>query len=622
MEKSSIKILIGLFIIGRIIILIFLNRTKTKIYLYQIFNVIINSTKLIFNYSWIYIFLCIIFSVFQGFFPIISLLIMQKMINAIQMKNIGQDIFLKLIFIYIVLEMIDLMAVEIYNLYSTTFMKRFTRHIEILMLEKANRLTTKDFENKEIYDLINRAQSQNGATVIDYFNSWILIFQQAITIFSSIIIIISYQYWIVILIIIAPVIQFYYSQKLGHEQYEISMKRTSEERKCWYINFLMLLGNSIKETILYGLGNLFINQYGKLKEKFILQDYKIMKKTFEMNFIIIIIGQLFTGVIYFHILLNGFWQKIYMGDVTTYITCITTIKNGIEVILSMMSTIYSKSLYMELLFRFFDIPEKTELNKTKLKIDNIEKIELKHLYYKFTEDSGYVLKDINLELKKNSPIALVGRNGSGKSTLIKIILGIYDDYEGDILINGINLHNIEKENYYNKISCVFQDYTKYEASVKENVGYGNLDQINNEDLIKESLIKSGLDINQLGSNKLNTILGYWFGENQLSEGQWQKIAISRAMMKDADFYILDEPDAALDGIAENDMLLTYKKMFENKFGIFVSHKTHHLNLLCENIIVLNNGQIAECGNHEELIEKEGIYHQLYSSQIISKLETN
>ncbi|WP_236874811.1 ATP-binding cassette domain-containing protein [Clostridioides difficile] len=607
---------------GVIIILIFLNRTKTKNYLYQIFNVIINSTKLIFNYSWIYIFLCIIFSVFQGFFPIISLLIMQKMINAIQMKNIGQDIFLKLIFIYIVLEMIDLMAVEIYNLYSTTFMKRFTRHIEILMLEKANRLTTKDFENKEIYDLINRAQSQNGATVIDYFNSWILIFQQAITIFSSIIIIISYQYWIVILIIIAPVIQFYYSQKLGHEQYEISMKRTSEERKCWYINFLMLLGNSIKETILYGLGNLFINQYGKLKEKFILQDYKIMKKTFEMNFIIIIIGQLFTGVIYFHILLNGFWQKIYMGDVTTYITCITTIKNGIEVILSMMSTIYSKSLYMELLFRFFDIPEKTELNKTKLKIDNIEKIELKHLYYKFTEDSGYVLKDINLELKKNSPIALVGRNGSGKSTLIKIILGIYDDYEGDILINGINLHNIEKENYYNKISCVFQDYTKYEASVKENVGYGNLDQINNEDLIKESLIKSGLDINQLGSNKLNTILGYWFGENQLSEGQWQKIAISRAMMKDADFYILDEPDAALDGIAENDMLLTYKKMFENKFGIFVSHKTHHLNLLCENIIVLNNGQIAECGNHEELIEKEGIYHQLYSSQIISKLETN
>ncbi len=622
MEKSSIKILIGLFIIGVIIILIFLNRTKTKNYLYQIFNVIINSTKLIFNYSWIYIFLCIIFSVFQGFFPIISLLIMQKMINAIQMKNIGQDIFLKLIFIYIVLEMIDLMAVEIYNLYSTTFMKRFTRHIEILMLEKANRLTTKDFENKEIYDLINRAQSQNGATVIDYFNSWILIFQQAITIFSSIIIIISYQYWIVILIIIAPVIQFYYSQKLGHEQYEISMKRTSEERKCWYINFLMLLGNSIKETILYGLGNLVINQYGKLKEKFILQDYKIMKKTFEMNFIIIIIGQLFTGVIYFHILLNGFWQKIYMGDVTTYITCITTIKNGKEVILSMMSTIYSKSLYMELLFRFFDIPEKTELNKTKLKIDNIEKIELKHLYYKFTEDSGYVLKDINLELKKNSPIALVGRNGSGKSTLIKIILGIYDDYEGDILINGINLHNIEKENYYNKISCVFQDYTKYEASVKENVGYGNLDQINNEDLIKESLIKSGLDINQLGSNKLNTILGYWFGENQLSEGQWQKIAISRAMMKDADFYILDEPDAALDGIAENDMLLTYKKMFENKFGIFVSHKTHHLNLLCENIIVLNNGQIAECGNHEELIEKEGIYHQLYSSQIISKLETN
>lgn len=612
---NYILLLLIFLLISAILLIIF---KKTKNFFNQIFSVLINSIKLIFSYSRRYIFISIIYSIFQGFCPIISLLIMQRIINAIQIKNMDQDIFMKLIFIYIAIEMFDLIISEIFNLFSSKFMKNFSMHIEILMLEKANRLTTKDFENKEVYDLINRAQSQNGATVIDYFSSWISIFQQTITIFSSIFIIVSYQYWIVILIIIAPLVQFYYSQKLGRKQYEIIISRTSEERKCWYINFLMLLGNSIKETILYGLGSLFITQYKKLKEKFIMQDYKIMKKTFKVNFIVIIMGQILSGIIYVYIFINGFNQKIYMGDVTTYTTCITTIKTGIEVILTMMSTIYSKSLYMELLFKFFDIPEKIKSQQDKIKITNIKDIELKNVSFKFSDKDDYALKNINLKLYNNKTLALVGRNGSGKSTLIKIMLGLYDDFEGEVLVNGIDIRDIDKDSYYSKVSCVFQDYNKYEASVKENVGYGNLDQIDNGDLIKRSLQKSGFDISQLDDG-IETVLGYWFGENQLSEGQWQKIAISRSMMKNADFYILDEPDAALDGISEIDMLQNYKSLLENKFGIFVSHKTHHLNLLCENIIVLDNGLIVERGNHEELLNKNGIYYQLYSSQVIESL---
>lgn len=619
-KLSNFIFLIILFAVGIFICLLVIKKAKS--YFNKILNVLIDNIKLILNYSRLYILVSFCFSIIQGICPIISLLLMQKIINLIQIENIEKYIFFNLILVYIFIEMFDLIISEIYNLYSVNFTKKFSKHVEVLMLEKANRLTTKDFENKEIYDLINRAQSQNGSTVIDYFNSWISILQNCITIVSSIIIIVSYKFWIFILIIIIPLVQFYYSQRLGREQYDISIERTHEERKCWYINFLMLLGNSTKETILYGLGNLFISQYKKLKDKFIYQDFKIMKKTFIINIISISIGQVISGSIFAYILFNGFTKKIYLGNVTTYITCLTTIKTGIEMILTMMSTIYSKSLYMELLFKFFKIPEKVDYGDEKIKVNNIEKIELKNVSFKFSKTSEYVLKNINMKINKNKAIALVGRNGSGKSTLIKLLLGLYDDYEGEILVNDINLNDIDKQSYYKKISCVFQDYNRYEASVKENVGYGNLSQIDNEDLITQCLLKCGFDINLLGDNKLDTILGYWFGESQLSDGQWQKIAIARAMTKEADFFILDEPDAALDGISEIDMLKNYKNLLKNKLGIFVSHKTHHLNLLCENIVVLDNGKIAELGVHDELIKQKGIYYQLYSSQIIEKLTSN
>lgn len=598
-----------------IFVIIFIFTKQIKDYLKQIFKILIKNINLIYKYNKFYIIISILFSIFKGILPIISILLLQKIINLIQLKNITKQDFLFVIFSYIFLEIVGSIATEFYNLYSSKFSKRFSKDIEIMILEKASKLTTKDFENSEIYDLINRAQSQNGNTIITYVDTWISVLEQTITIISSCILIFYYKYWILFLIVLFPFVRFYYLQKLGKQQYTISIQRTSDERKCWYINYLMLLGNSVKETIIYGLGTVFISKYKKLKETFILQDYKIIEKEFIINSLTVIISQIILGYVFVYIFLEGFYQHIYLGDVTTYTTCITMIKNGIESILLLMNVIYSRSLYLELLFKFFDIPESKNNDLSEnVTIDNIEHVELRNVSYRFSENSDYVLKNINITLRKNEIFALVGRNGSGKSTLIKIILGLYTDYEGEIFINGINFRNIDKNSYYKKVSCVFQDYTKYEASIKENVGYGDIDQIDNEDLITNLLLNAGIDINKFGKNKLNTVLGHWFGETQLSEGQWQKIATSRAMMKNSDFYILDEPDAALDAISEIDMIKNYKFLLKNKLGIIISHKIYHLNKLCDYIIVLKDGEISDIGTHKELINKKNIYYELFISQ--------
>lgn len=621
---KNLSIILFLLLLATILIVkLFISHKKQSIKSYFATLDVINKViKLIFRYNYLYIFISIIYSILQGILPIISMLLIQRLINAIQINTFEQKSFIIMIFIYITIESLQILISEIYNLYSTNFIKKFSKYIEVKMINKANSLSIKDYENNTTYDLINRAQVQNGGTVINYFNSFISVLQQLITIGSATIIIALYKIWILLIVIIAPIIEFYFAQKIGKEQYRISVNRTSEERKCWYINYLMLLGNAKKETIIFDIGNYFIKQYSDLKDKFIKQDYRIMKKAFGINIIVIIISQLFSIIVYMNILLNGFWGKLFIGNVTTYISCVSTVKNGVEIVLNQITSIYKESLYINLLFDFLNLVVTKEDEGEKIKINEIKSIELKNIYYKFKQNSEYTLKDINLKITNTDVVSIVGRNGSGKSTLIKIILGLYDDYEGEILINGVNLNKIDKHSYYKRLSCVFQDYNKYEASIRENVGYGNIDELHNDSLIKESLKCSGIN-NELSINEdLDTILGYWFGEKELSGGQWQKVAISRAIIRNADLYILDEPDSALDAITEKDILKNYKEILQYKMGIFVSHNVNHINLLCNKIFVIDNGEIIESGTHDKLIECNGLYSQLYLNYNLEDLLTN
>ena len=232
------------------------------------------------------------------------------------------------------------------------------------------------------------------------------------------------------------------------------------------------------------------------------------------------------------------------------------------------------------------------------------------------------MKNANFFVGPGESIAFVGENGSGKTTLSKLILGLYDEYEGDIFINDINLKEINMESYQKKIGTVFQDYIKYETSIRENIAFGNMEYLYNDEEIYRVLKDVNLDNKINERDGLDTIIGHWFGGQQCSIGEWQRLAIARALIKNADVYIFDEPDAALDVLRQREIVELFKKTMYGKIGFYISHKINFVNELADTIMVIQNGIIEEIGTHDELLRKNGKYFNMYTEAMkgsVSKL---
>ena len=233
---------------------------------------------------------------------------------------------------------------------------------------------------------------------------------------------------------------------------------------------------------------------------------------------------------------------------------------------------------------------------------------------KYPNSPNVVLNNINLNIKKGERVAIVGANGSGKSTLVKLISKLYEVKENSILYNGISLNNYNEAQLKNCIAVLFQDFTKYEMTVRENVGFGNIESIDNDENMKKALDKASATF----ISNLDEQLGLWFQDGrQLSGGQWQKIAIARTFFRDASLYILDEPSSALDPIAEKEVIDMFLKMTEDKIGIFISHRLSTA-MLADRIIVMNEGEIVGNGTHQELIKNNFVYKKMYELEGIKQ----
>ncbi len=574
------------------------------------FRGIKNCFKMIYLYDKKYLFLSICMAIFQGIVFSVSLLVVQKIINNIQLSYTTIDRIIFLLFVYLIVNIFPSILFYFYNFYRVKFSKNFEKHIEILLLEKVSSLKLRDFEDDNIYDMINRAQSQKGRNITILSENLIAIIKEFTSIFSLIFILAKFKFWLVFAIIVIPILKSLYSIKIAKEQYKVSINRTWKERKLWYIDHLLSAGYAYKELILFKAVSNFLNYYKKLKDNIISQDMKIEKKIFCTDVLYVTLDSLVSAVIIGFIIMQGFYRKILIGDSIIYIQAVQSIKENVESIFLLFSSIVQELFYTELLFEFLEYNSKYELEDG-INIEKIENIELINLSYRYPNAKHYSLKNINLILEKNNPVAILGRNGSGKTTLLKIILGFYDDYEGKILINGKDLKIIKKSDYINQISCMFQDYVKYEATLKENILLGNVESKYNDKDIIDKLEEIKLKSQIYEEDGLDTILGTWFGKKQLSMGEWQRVAISRTIIKEASMYIFDEPDSSLDSESINELLLLYKKIFINKIGLFITHNIQYIKKITNNIIVLENGIMIEKGGHDDLMLKKGVYYKLF-----------
>lgn len=575
----------------------------------------IKSIQLIWKIKPEYISITIFSMLINSIYPVISLTVMQTILNIVQSGNIKFKIIFIYIGIYISIDLIQTIISAISGYYIGKFNLLINLYVKKEVLKKASLLTLKEYENSDTYDIIQRAQNESEGKITTYFNLVISVFGTIITVGSYLALLLAFKAWLVFFVLTIPLFKYILLKKINLKQFHILISRTNEERKTWYYSYLMTNGNYNKEMKLYKLYEFFLKKFELNRKKFMSQDVQILKESTGKITALSVVEQILDGAIFGYIIYNGVIGIILLGDVVTYTRAVIQTKSSIQAELNNFAEIEKQSLYLEQLFLLLEKEVSAKENEGK-EIENIDRITTVGLSYRYNNNEKYVLRNVNLDLNKGYKYAILGKNGSGKTTLAKILMGFYDDYEGEIFINGLNLRNINKESYRSKIGALFQDFGRYEASIRENIAYGNLNLINDDDSIKN--IAKEFDIFSLIENNqynLETQLGYWFDEGkQVSVGQWQKIALCRAFIKNADVYILDEPNAALDAISEYHVAQLYKKVLDKKLGIIIAHKFGNFIQDIDEIFVMEAGEVIEQGSHEKLLSESKLYKRLYELQ--------
>lgn len=574
----------------------------------EFFSTIKKSCKLIQKCSCFFVFVNLCIACIQGIIPGITIIVFQRIINSLQQNIDTVEHIIFLILFYVGLNIINEMISTLYSFYNEKFNLEFSQYVNMLMLEKSAKLELKDYENSETYNIINRAQSQNGTSILTFITGTIEIFKQIISVITISIILVRFCWWMLPLIFGISIVRSMVTVYTDREWYKLRVSRTNDERTNRYINYLLLTGIAFKEILLYGLSNYFFMKYKNISDKIKNQDKEMQKKIAIYDILFDIGSWVSMGGLFGYVMYLGVTGRLLIGDITAYIECIENIKSGSNEIFDNIGNMLEQSMYIGFIFEFLEIPEFK--GNEEFDIGEIYKIEIKDLSFKY--NTTYVLKNINMTLNKGDSIALVGENGSGKSTLIKLIMGFYREYEGTIKINDIDIKKINKTSYYQKIGCVFQDYTKFEDSIRNNIRFGNIKTDNTktiENMLEITHMKERVD--EIGG--LDTIVGKWFGKEDLSIGEWQRISICRAAFKQANLYILDEPDASLDIFRQEELIETYKNTFKSAIRIFITHKVNYAREMGEKIYVLEKGEILESGSHTKLLNDKGKYYEMFNA---------
>jgi ATP-binding cassette, subfamily B, bacterial len=582
---------------------------------YSSVSIVLEFLKISFKSHKLYTIVFILVPVLNGLVPFANAFIIKQIVDFFTHTEASEQtmsVFAVYALLLVSLRFISSLFQKIETFTRIRLRDEIAPVIQYMYISKINRLPYAAFEDQETYDLIDKTErgiDWRPLTIIEIIPE---ILSTLIGILVAIPIVLIIGWWIIPLIIITTIPKFIIANKASNIEYSISDSRSPVARKHGYVQALQMRDKYVKEIRLFNTGPKLWNIALSIFKGFSDTNAQIATK----NFWFTLLGDLLQVVsicgTYIFIFGKAFTQQITIGSLTFFIDVVTGLSSNITQFFYAISRMRGHAIFLQDFFKLLDQPEESS-DGDKLTNYDFQKIEFKNVSFKYPHANKYIFENLNLTINRGEKIAVVGVNGAGKTTFIKLLLGFFPPTEGQILIDGKDIQQINKKDWYKYFGALFQDFNKYAFTARENIEFGDPDK-SDEEIYNSAKEKSDAAsvISDL-EKKDDQILSAQFDGVDISGGQWQRIALARMYFRDSPILILDEPTAAIDAISEAKIFESVQTLSQEKTVIIISHRFSTVRR-ANRIIVLDEGTILEEGSHESLMEKNGQYAKMFSLQ--------
>ncbi len=563
-----------------------------------------------------------LFTIIGGFTPlanaIIARLLLDNVIQAV-IHHTFAPIWLPVI-LQLSVNLLDRTCSACNSLLQSLLQDKVSDRVQLMILRKANTLDLSYFEDAEFYDKMRHARQDALNKPLSMISQTFNLIRAVVTLISMLGLLLRLEWWLVLVAVIIPIPSFIASTRYSLRNYWMMHWQSPERRQQMYVSQVMTVDDFNKEIKLFNLGDFFIRRYEKMAEKFYFENKGLQVSRSISSLLWTILSVVANSGVYLYVALQAVLGRISIGALSQYTIAVNQVGQSIQGVLDGIANQYENNLFVNNVFEFLEYqpkivsPEHPVSIELPLESKGLD-VEFRNVSFTYPGKEHPALHNISFVLRSGETIALVGRNGAGKTTLVKLLTRLYDPDEGEILIGGRDIKEYDLKELREQIGVIFQDFVRYAMKVQENIGVGRIADIENLDLVTVAAHKSGADtvVDKLDDG-YETMLGKWFEKGtQLSGGEWQKVALARAFMRDARVLILDEPTSALDAQAEYDIFTSFRHLTEGKTAIFISHRFSTVRL-ADRIFVIENGGVIESGSHAELMKKAGRYAELFNLQ--------
>jgi len=496
---------------------------------------------------------------------------------------------------------------------------KYTRHVSIEVMRHAAELDLSAYEDPVFYDRLERARVQ-ATDRLGMIQSIGRLLQQVVTTLTLSISIVYFSPWLLLILVAGVVPAFLGESHFAFLGYAKNFRQTPVRRQLDYLRILGGSKEAAKELKLFGLSGFLTERFTKLSDEIYEENVALSGRRLRMGALLSLIGTFGYYSAYAWVIWRTLAGALSIGTLYFLAGAILQASNNIQQIFSTVSSIADQALFLTDLLAFFEMQPTIRSKPNALPAPRpiVRGFQFRNVSFCYPGTTRRVLDGLNFTLEPGERVALIGENGEGKTTIVKLVTRLYDPTEGEILLDGIDLREYELDDLYREIGVIFQDFMRYEMIARENIGVGRIESLHDTDSIMFAAGKSlAHEVIAKLPGAYEQMLGRRFQDGvDLSGGEWQRLALARAYLRDAQFLILDEPTAALDARSEYEVFARFAELTEGKMALFISHRFSTVRM-ADRIVVLANGRIAEDGDHRQLMAVGGRYAEMFDLQAAS-----